>query len=133
MPLRSNAHDAPETARAFQISASDVPTLAHMNLAPHNLWQEINPWFKDWTGNQVGLINISFGETQHPELEREILDEVGSYGHQLGQIGDAMEVLMSRVDRDTLDARERDTLTVLEGQLAKIRQVKRGYYAGEKD
>lgn len=107
------------TARPFQIGPVDI------GLAPEKLWQAINPvtWFVN--AEQVGLINISIGDTKHPELEREILDEVGSYGRQLGHIGDVLEVLMGLIDRDGLKPEQRDTFEVLEGELAKIRQIKR--------
>jgi hypothetical protein len=93
-------------------------------LAPQKLWQAINPWSFYQQGAQFGLINIELGQTPHPEIEQAILDEVGSYGRQLGRIGDALEVLMKYVDRDKLSQAEKDTLTVLEGQLAAVRQVK---------
>ena len=111
------------TARPYQISPLD--------LAPDTLWQAINPWTWQFSGDQVGLVNIAIGETRHPELERKILDEVGSYGRQIGRLGDAMEVLMGLVDKTALTDDERDTLDVLEGELAKIRKVKRTHFAGE--
>jgi len=64
------------------------------SLAPERLWQAINPWTFNQTGTQLGLINISLGQTARPELERAVLNEVGSYGRQLGRIGDALEVLI---------------------------------------
>lgn len=95
-------------------------------LAPDNLWQAINPWSFAITGEQLGLVNISIGQTSHPELEREILDEVGSYGKQLGHIGDAVEVLIGLIgDRSKLTKEQNDALKVLEGDLAEIRQRKR--------
>ena len=66
-----------------------------------------------------------------PRDEQAVLDEVGSYGRQLGRIGDALEVLIRRLKPEELTAEEADTLAILEGQLAQIRRVKkRGY--GEK-
>lgn len=111
------------TGRPYQISPID--------LAPDNLWQAINPWSWQFSGDQIGLINISIGETKYPELERKILDEVGSYGRQIGRLGDAMEVLIGLVDKASLTDDQRDTLEVLEGELAKIRKVKRKHFAGE--
>ena len=112
---------ASEVARPFQIS----PVEAGLRLAPENLWQAINPWSFAFTGDQLGLINISIGETSHPEVEREILDEVGSYGRQLGHIGDALEVLIDRFDQSGLSQPEKDALAILKGELAEIRKVKR--------
>ncbi len=59
-----------------------------LSLAPQNLWQAINPWTFNQQGAQFGFVNIDLGQTPHPETERTILDEVGSYGRQLGRIGD---------------------------------------------
>jgi hypothetical protein len=121
------ASQAGETARPFQIS----PAEAGLRLAPDTLWQAINPWSFAFTGDQLGLINISIGETSHPEVERQILDEVGSYGRQLGHIGDALEVLLDHFDSSALDQREKDALAILKGELAEIRQVKRRALAPE--
>ena len=112
---------ASETARPFQIS----PAEAGLRLAPDHLWQAINPWSFAFTGDQLGLVNISIGETRHPEVEREILDEVGSYGRQLGHIGDALEVLVDHFDQSALGQSKKDALAILKGELAEIREVKR--------
>ena len=93
-------------------------------LAPENLWQAINPWRFFFTGDQLGLVNIAIGETRHPEVERAILSEVGSYGRQLGHIGEAIEVLIDHFDQAGLGQAERDALAILKGELAEIRKVK---------
>ena len=91
--------------------------------------QAINPW--SWTfrsaSSQVGLVNINLGRSSDPELEQEVLDEVGSYGKQLGRIGDALAVLIKHVKLEELDAGERDALTALRFQLEEIAQVKARY------
>ncbi len=103
-----------------------------VSLAPDQLWQAINPWSFYNQGAQVGLINVSFGNTNHPEVERTLLDEVGSYGRQLGRIGDALEVLVRHFDQASLDQRDRDALAILLGQLAEIRRVKANAFAAAK-
>lgn len=103
----------PATQRPFQVE-----------LAPDRLWQAINPWTFSSGAIQYGLVNISLGQTARPDIERTILDEVGSYGRQLGRIGDALEVLIRHFDQSTLGQAERDALTILAGQLAEIREVK---------
>ena len=95
-----------------------------LSLAPEKLWQAINPWTFYQQGAQFGFINIDLGQTSHPEVERAILDDVGSYGRQLGRIGDALEVLLNHVKLDRLSQAEKDALAVLRGQLAAVRQVK---------
>jgi hypothetical protein len=93
-------------------------------LAPEKLWQAINPWSFYNQGAQFGLINIELGQTAHPEIEQAVLDEVGSYGRQLGRIGDALEVLVRHFDRAKLTHEEDDALAILMGQLAAVRKVK---------
>ena len=95
-----------------------------LSLAPHKLWQAINPWSFYQQGAQFGFINIDLGQTPHPEIEQTILDEVGSYGRQLGRIGDALEVLLNHVDLNGLSKAERDSIDILRGQLAEVRKVK---------
>ena len=95
-----------------------------VSLAPEKLWQAINPWTFYQQGAQFGFINIDLGQTPHPEIEQAILDDVGSYGRQLGRIGDALEVLLNHVKLDGLSQTEQDALSVLRGQLAAVRQVK---------
>jgi hypothetical protein len=96
----------------------------HLSLAPERLWQAINPWSFYNQGAQVGLVNISLGNTARPDIERRVLDEVGSYGRQIGRMGDALEVLMRHLDRSKLSAQERDILAIFEGQLAEVRKIK---------
>ena len=93
-------------------------------LAPQKLWQAINPWTFNQDGAQFGFINIDLGQTPHPEIEQKILDEVGSYGRQLGRIGDALEVLLGRVDLNGLNKTQQDAIDILRGQLAEVRQIK---------
>ena len=95
-----------------------------VSLAPDRLWQAINPWTFYQQGAQFGVINIELGETPAPETERAVLDDVGSYGRQLGRIGDALEVLLKHVKLEGLSQDERDALDILRGQLAEVRQVK---------
>ncbi len=95
-----------------------------LSLAPEKLWQAINPWTFYQQGAQFGFINIDLGQTPHPEAEQAVLDDVGSYGRQLGRIGDALEVILDHVKLDGLSEKEQDALTVLRGQLASVRQVK---------
>jgi hypothetical protein len=94
------------------------------SIAPEKLWQSINPWTFYQQGAQIGLINIDLGQTPHPEIEQKILDDVGSYGRQIGRIGDALEVLLRHVQLDNLTTEEQDALSILRGQFAEIRQIK---------
>jgi hypothetical protein len=95
-----------------------------LSLAPQKLWQAINPWTFYQQGAQFGFVNIDLGQTPNPEVEQTILDKVGSYGRQLGRMGDALEVLLVHIKLDGLSQAEQDALTVLRGQPAAIRQIK---------
>ncbi len=101
-----------------------MPKTLQLSLAPEKLWQAINPWTFYQDGAQFGFINIDLGQTAHPEVEQAILNDVGSYGRQLGRIGDALEVLLNHVKLDDLSQAEKDALSILRGQLAEVRQVK---------
>ena len=96
--------------------------------------QAINPW--SWTfgsaTSQLGLVNINLGRSGNPEVEQEVLDEVGSYGKQLGCIGDALAVLIKHVKLDELAPAERDAITKLRFQLEAIEQIKAGHRTTKK-
>ena len=94
------------------------------SVAPEKLWQAINPWTFMNQGAQLGLINVNLGQTPRPDIEQKLLDEVGSYGRQLGRIGDALEVLIDRLKLEGLSREEADALAILKGQLAEIRKIK---------
>ena len=84
--------------------------------------QSINPmtWF--FSGNQV---NVYLGESSAPEVESEILDRVGTYGRQLGQVCDALVVLLRRLpDRASLPADEQKALEVFEKMAGDIAGIK---------
>jgi len=102
-----------------------------VSLAPEKLWQAINPWTFYQQGAQFGLINVNLGQTPRPDIEQAVLDEVGSYGRQLGRIGDALEVLLKHVKLEGLNKDEEDALTILSGQLAEIRNIKKRERAAE--
>jgi hypothetical protein len=88
--------------------------------------QTINPWnwFFRAVGNQVGLVNINLGSSANPKLEEEILDEVGSYGRQLGRIGDALGVLLKHVKPADLSDDENMKIWAFKNQLAEIERLK---------
>jgi hypothetical protein len=108
-----------------------MSTPFQISFAPDQLWQAINPITAYQQGAQFGFINIDLGDTAESDLERKILDKVGSYGRQLGRIGDALEVILKHVKLDSLTPDERDALDILKGQLAAVRQVKASRRASE--
>ena len=82
-------------------------------------------------GAKFGLINIDLGGAGDSDLERKILKTVGSYGRQLGRIGDALEVILKHVKLADLNSDEQDALDILKGQVAAVRQAKAGRRASE--
>lgn len=101
-----------------------MSTPFQISLAPDQLWQAINPITAYQQGAQFGFINIDLGDTAESDLERKILDKVGSYGRQLGRIGDALEVVLKHVKLENLKPDEQDALDILKGQLAAVRRAK---------
>lgn len=102
-----------------------------MNASPfrfnRDVNQVINPW--NWFtrvvgGGQFGLINIVLGKTQSPEVEEEILDDVGSYGRQLGRLGDALDAVLVHMKVDTWDQKSQDAVADFRSQLREIRRIK---------
>lgn len=85
--------------------------------------QTINPWtwMTQLVGNQFG-ININLGKSSEPALERLILDEVGSYGRQLGRMSDAMRVLIKKARDPNLQFSE-DDLKALDHLIVQIDEI----------
>ena len=108
-----------------------MSTPFQISLAPDQLWQAINPMTFNQRGAQFGFINIDLGDTAESDLERKLLDRVGSYGRQLGRIGDALEVILKHVKLGKLEPEEQDALDILKGQLAAVRQAKAAHRASE--
>lgn len=86
--------------------------------------QWINPmtWFM--SGNQI-TANVYLGESAAPEVEAEVLDRIGTYGRQLGQISDAMIVLLKHFpDRTALNAQENEAIDAFEKMVSAIADIK---------
>jgi len=89
--------------------------------------QVIDPWtlFVRSIGTQFGLINISVGESSDPEMEKQIIQTVGSYGKQLGQIGDALRVLIDHCcENKQLSEEDERILRKFKDQMEKIDEIK---------
>ncbi|MFX3680011.1 MAG: hypothetical protein ACN6I5_01905 [Hyphomicrobiales bacterium] len=92
---------------------------------------DVSQWFEQWnsmftaTGSQVGLINVNFGRSSAPQVEQAVLDEVGSYGKQLGRMGDVLMVLLKHFKPDAdLTEDERHAIEDLSVMLREIASVK---------
>jgi hypothetical protein len=84
--------------------------------------QAFNPF--QWWGQQNGFININTSRTDNPAMERRIVEQVASYGRQLGRIVDALDVLVSRVPDTDLTPAERDALRAFSRMAREIDTVK---------
>jgi hypothetical protein len=88
--------------------------------------QAINPW--TWISragtNQFGFFNVNMGTSSDPQMEQDILDRVGTYGKQLGQIGDALLVLVDHAKSDRFSEAERKMLMKFRLQLEAIKDIK---------
>ena len=84
--------------------------------------QAINPM-----SFMTSLISINPGRTTNPELEQRIVNDVASYGRQIGRISDALEVLISRIENPNpppLTQDEKDALYCFRLMLKEIRRFK---------
>jgi hypothetical protein len=93
----------------------------NVSLAPSRLTQTINPW----TLNLGSLFTINLGQSSNPDLENQILEEVGSYGRQIGQIGDVMKLLIPLIDQSKLSDAQKKTIWKLEEQLKSVERLKK--------
>ncbi len=86
--------------------------------------QVINPM--SWTTNasQIGFFNVDLGSSGDPEIERQVIADVGSYGRQLGRIGDVLGILLQHIDKSSLSAHEAATIGDFEAQLRAVDRIK---------
>jgi hypothetical protein len=86
-----------------------------------NVTQTINPW--NWAFSPT--VNVNLGMSSDPDAEQRILEDVGSYGKQLGRIGDALRVLLTHVKLQGLSQAEQDAIDQVIEQLNQVDRVKR--------
>jgi len=89
--------------------------------------QSINPFtaFFSPVGSQFSVVNINLGQSSDPDVEREVLSDVGTYGRQIGRIGDALIVLLAHFHPQTpLTSEETAALDALKEMLDKVADVK---------
>jgi len=91
--------------------------------------QNISPFtaFMSPIGSQFGLINITLGQSSDPEVEKDVLSDVGTYGKQLGQIGDALLVLIERMPKD-MGLDQDDAIKALKKMLHDVADVKERHH-----
>ena len=92
--------------------------------------QTINPW--TWwntavnqLGGQFGLININTMASGDPVLENQIVQNVASYGKQLGRMMEALNVVIAKdLTLSTLAPKDQETITTFQDMLAQINATK---------
>jgi hypothetical protein len=88
--------------------------------------QNILPWnwFSNFTGNRFSWFTVNLGRSSAPEVEADILENVGSYGRQLGRIGEVLEVLVAKLPREALTENERAAVEDFSAQMREIKRIK---------
>ncbi len=76
-------------------------------------------------GSQFGLVNITVGNSADPEVEKEILEDVGTYGRQLGRIGDVLQILVDKGNLGRLSDDQKKALSDFAYQMNKIEEIKK--------
>jgi len=102
-----------------QGSSINLPLSGPVNQA----FDFMNSWFRA-LGSQFGLVNITVGSTADPEAEKEILEEVGTYGRQLGRIGDVLRVLVDRADQNGLSEAQKKAVRAFLHQADMVDDIK---------
>lgn len=87
----------------------------------------VNQAFQYWskmTMGQVGLININMGKSSDPALEQKIIEDVGSYGRQIGQLSDALLAVLQHMKTDTWDAESKEAVEAFRLQVKEVAKLK---------
>jgi hypothetical protein len=86
--------------------------------------QALNPM--NWTNSgQLSFFSIDLGSSADPELERSIIADVGSYGRQIGRLGDVVTILLKYADRSKFTPDEQTAIADFEAQLRAVDGIKK--------
>lgn len=91
--------------------------------APSSLSQPILP---NWSFN---LFSVNLGASSNAKVEQKALEQVGSYGKQIGHLAEALEVVIQRLnllEQQDLPQADKDALRVFLGDVAAVRKIKAG-------
>jgi hypothetical protein len=101
-----------------------------LSLAPKYLAQMIDPlfWFPSGTG-QIGLINISGEASAKPEVERDIIENVATYGRQLGRMTDVLNAILADLHAKNWTGDAKKAVDAFADMNANIAAVKAQYMA----
>lgn len=111
-----------------------MPTLKLPVTTRAPLSGDVTQLFNQWAalfspmGNQVGLVNINLGVSSDPKVEEDVLSDVGTYGKQLGRIGDALIVLLAHFHpQKKLSKAEAAAIDALKEMLNEVADVKESH------
>ena len=113
-PLSLNHPAAPPTATG---GTGPFSGGVAQNILPWN-------WFANLVGNRFSWFTVNLGRSSAPEVEADILENVGSYGRQLGRISEVLEVLVARLPRESLTENERAAVEDFSAQMREIKRIK---------
>ena len=99
----------------------------NLALAPSQLTQTINPW--SWTFGDMSLFTVNLGQSSDPHFEARVLEQVGSYGRQIGRIGEALEVMLEHLIRSEPSLAEQPAIEDLRRQLSEVAKLKTAHRA----
>ncbi|BDV34886.1 hypothetical protein [Methylocystis iwaonis] len=94
--------------------SGDVP----VNVAPF-----LNPF--GIVGSNFSFMNIDLGQSSAPQVEQQVLKDVGSYGKQLGRVGDALRVIVEKLDERELSKKDKKAVRAFLAMLDEIDDIKR--------
>ena len=99
----------------------EVPLSGNVNQA---IWTA----FMSPLNDQYGSISVNLGVSSNPELEKQLLAEVGSYGKQLGRMSDALAVLVKHFrPKKPLSTKDEKALDALRSMLDDIARIKKAH------
>src|SRR5258706_11696979 len=96
--------------------------------APQFLRQIIDPLNLANNG-QIGLINISGAASAGPQVERDVIENVATYGRQLGRISDLLQVILVHLHAQNWEGDEAKAFRAFREMTAKIEAVKARHLA----
>lgn len=92
-----------------------------LQLAPSSLTQPILP---NWSFN---LFSVNLGASSNAKVEQQVLDQVGSYGKEIGHLAERLEVVIQKLqllEHKDLSQDEKDAVQVFLGDVAAVRKLK---------
>lgn len=76
-------------------------------------------------GSNFSFMNVELGQSSAPQVEQQVLKNVGSYGKQLGRVGDALRVLVEKLDENDLSKKDKKAIHAFLAMLDEIDDIKR--------